>query len=178
MARGLAALLSVALASVACAKVHVTFKAGSHETMGVYYVGNETMKRSDWSEKDFEVLSMILKPKEAMTMDLSFEHAFVVRSSDHQFRAKVTVEESPQENRAVHPFSLIVGNIMHEVPDRPMHERPVKIVTFAHKDLPEIKIAPGQKEGLFSDIGHWYDINMQDDIMFSMQLGHPPKEEL
>lgn len=53
-----------------------------------------------------------------------------------------------------------------------------KTVTFAHKDLPEIKITPGKKEGLFSDMGHWYDINMQDDIMFSIQLGDPPKEEL
>lgn len=169
MARGLVALLSMAFATVVRAKVHVTFKAGSRETLGVCYVGNETMRMTEWSEKDFEVLSRVLKPAESVTMDLPFEHSFVLRSSDHQFRAKVKVQESPEDKRAKHPYLLVVRNIMHEVPH--------KTISIEHTDV-QAKVEPGKDAGYFTDILHWYEISMEDEVMFSVQLGHPQTDEL
>jgi stalled ribosome rescue protein Dom34 len=170
MQRNLVVALVLALVTVASGKVHMTFKAGPHETIGLYYVGNETMKKQDWSEKDFEVLSNVLKPEQSVTMDLPFEHAFVLRSSDHQFRAKVKINKNPEDSsRDVHPYLIAIRNIMHESPQ--------KMISLEHTAVSG-KIEPGKEVGYYTDISHWYEISMNDELMFAVQLGHAASDEL
>merc|ERR1712195_158956 len=77
----------------------ISFSSGD-STIGVYYIGNETaLSAGDISAQkvDMEILAGELGPNKQMMHTSYFDHAFVVRSSNMHFRAKVAVYKNTDE---------------------------------------------------------------------------------
>lgn len=172
LTRGLVALVAVAFGRGASAKgVHVTFKSGPGHSLGVFFMGNVTNTLHHYADyEDYEALVKTMPPDETHAMDLQFDHAFMVRSSDHQFRALVTVKENLDEkNRGTYPFWIAFKNLMQEQPE--------KVLALEHTSISDT-IKPGRQVGLLSDVHHWYELRIEDELKISAMFDHATSTEL
>merc|ERR1719356_2159114 len=82
------------------------------ETMGVYYMGNETLLRDGTEVPDYEVLKLILPPMSHKAQNCKFDHSFVIRSADFSFRMKVFVQANKED--VDRPYRITFKNLAFE----------------------------------------------------------------
>ena len=81
--------------------VYISITNDGKSNLGVFFAGNETERRyppappdgeiTVIQNSDFEALTEVLGPGENTRHGTHFDHAFVIRTADMQFRAKITV---------------------------------------------------------------------------------------
>merc|ERR1719327_2070143 len=110
-------------------------------------------------------------------MTLELDHAFMIRSSSHMFRVKVTVEANDNSKVWQNSFEVVVERPYIIKFKNLMQEKPPKILAIEHTALSD-KVNPGKQAGYQTDISHWYEMRLDDELKASVSLDHAAKAEL
>merc|ERR1712232_353907 len=96
------------------AKVDIIFSAGE-TPIGVYYIGDEKLAQDGNVAKqsaDYEKYLGSAPANGDIGQLATFNSAFVVRSSDFKWRAKIVVWQNTDNDKAGYPYLLTFKNIM------------------------------------------------------------------
>merc|ERR1712195_390005 len=77
-------------------------------TLGVIFEGNIN------ATGEFERVVAKMEPGETTIHNTFFEHSFVLRSSDFDFRVRVTIQKGLDVNEDKFPYRLTVKNLNHD----------------------------------------------------------------
>jgi len=141
--------------------VYISITNDGKSDLGVFFAGNETERRYPPAppdgeiiviqNSDFEALTEVLGPGENTRHGTHFDHAFIIRTADMQFRAKITVFKGDDR-----PYVLSFKNIMSEHPngeDDPHME-------LKHSNTGFVWINPEKEESHGTDADH--DFQLRD----------------
>merc|ERR1712086_760784 len=149
----------------------ISFSSGD-STIGVYYIGNETaLSAGDISAQkvDMEILAGVLGPNKQMMHTSYFDHAFVVRSSNMHFRAKVAVYKNTDEAQK-YPYTIQFKNLMLE--DPPQH------MELKHSTSGYIWVPPGQRISHRTDVNHDFTLrDMDRKPVLTVRLNRSPERD-
>lgn len=160
--------------------VTITFDNLGRSPLGVFFVGNETERRSldpktatpeQTPIMDFEMLTGVLPRGGYAAHKTHFHHAFELRSADFQFRAKVTIYKNFHEELKHLPYIIMFKNLMSET-----HDGTPSYMELKHSNTGFIWIEPEGEVAHGTDENHFYELrNAERESIVQMRLihGHP-----
>jgi len=158
-------------------KVGIKFEAGPNP-IGIFYVGNQTEAFQGLTQKpeymsggfsehgDYEALAGVIPANGDLDQKMFLHHAFVVRSDDFKFRAKVAVfpnEDLEDKRGQKWPYILYFKNLMNENPPKPME--------IKHGSSGYLWVPPTQHIAHRTDTHHTFEVRDQErEAVFKVTL--------
>lgn len=158
-------------------KVSIIFENLGPSPLGIFYIGNETERRiynaktaspEQHPVLDYEALTEVLYRGEFALHKTHFHHAFELRTSDFQFRTKVTVYKNFHKEIEHLPYIIMFKNLMSETRDGIP-----AFVELKHSNTGYVWIAPEDEIAHGSDDEHQFELrNANRESIVTMRLLH------
>merc|ERR1712166_14671 len=161
-------------------KVGIKFEAGPNP-IGIFYVGNQTEAFQGLTQKpeymsggfsehgDYEALAGVIPANGDLDQKMFLHHAFVVRSDDFKFRAKVAVFPN-EEQSDKWPYVMYFKNLMTENPPKQME--------LKHSSSGYLWIPPTQHIAHRTGTHHTFEVRDQEkELIFKVTLNAVANEQ-
>lgn len=161
-------------------KVRIKFEAGPNP-IGIFFVGNQTKAFKGHTQQaeymaggfseagDYEALAAVLPANADLDHEMFLHHAFVIRSDDFKFRAKVAVfpnEDQPDK----WPYVMYFKNLMTE--------NPPKQLELKHSSSGYLWIPPTQHIAHRTGTHHTFEVRDQEkELIFKVTLSAIANEQ-